>query len=98
MSRKYGPVWLVVAVLLFLFFNSTLPAIRNNQRLDREADQRRQEVEFLKEEIARSKNKLDALENDPITVENALREQFGGTAREGEIVVDEDDAESTRSR
>lgn len=91
LSRKYGPVWIIVAVLVFLFFNSTLPAIRDNRRMNREADLRQGEVEFLLQEIRRSRNRLEALENDPITVENELREQFGGAAKEGEIAVDEDD-------
>jgi hypothetical protein len=87
---KYAPLWGVVIIMLLLFFSSTLPAIRSARDLKPERDRRVKENRELDAEIRRMKNKLEALDVDPITVENELRNQVGGVRKEGEITVDRD--------
>ena len=88
---KYAPLWGVVFIMLLLFFSSTLPAIRNARHLKPERDRKVKEIRELDSEIRRVRNQLDALDGDPITVENELRNQVGGVRREGEISVDGED-------
>ena len=88
---KYAPLWVIVGLMLLLYFYSTIPAIKNNRRLLRtRADQRASEKD-LEKEVERIKKTLKALDEDPITVENELRTQFGGAQKEGEIVVEPGD-------
>jgi len=88
---KYAPLWVIVGLMLLLYFYSTIPAIKNNRRLLRtRADQRASEKD-LEKEVERIKKMLKALDEDPITVENELRTQFGGAQKEGEIVVEPGD-------
>jgi|GEM_PF-2915139 len=84
---KYAPVWAVVAVLLLLFFSSTLPAIRSSKALRPVETRAKAELEALGYEIERTESLLRALDGDAITVENELRKQFRGAKREGEILV-----------
>ncbi len=88
---RYTPLWVIVGLMLLLYFYSTIPAIKNNRRLLRtRADQRSNEKD-LEKEVERIKKMLKALDEDPITVENELRTQFGGAKKEGEIVVEPGD-------
>ncbi len=85
---RFAPLWVIVGLLLLLYFYSTIPAIKNNRRLLRTRAAQRESEKDLKKEVQRIKNMLKALDEDPITVENELRTQFGGAKREGEIVVE----------
>ena len=85
---KYGPVWIILGILLLLYFSSTIPAMKGNRKLLRTKEQKRKEINALNGEVRRVDNLLRALEHDPITVENELRKQFQGAKREGEILVD----------
>ncbi len=88
---KYAPLWGVVIIMLLLFFSSTLPAIRGVRDLKPERDRRVKDNRELDAEIRRTRNQLKALDSDPITVENELRNQVGGIEKEGEITVDRED-------
>ena len=88
--RRFGPLWLLLAAMLFLFFTSTLPAIRGNRALEAEALRRKREIESLERRIEERCNDLRALGSDPITVENEIRKAFGGARRAGEILPGEE--------
>jgi len=86
--KRFGPLWILVAVMVFLFFTSTLPAIRGNRELKGETRKRQREIELLQNRIEQSSNMLRALRSDPITVENELRKTFGGAKRPGETLIE----------
>ena len=88
---RYAPLWAIVAVMVLLFFSSTIPAIRSNQRLLPKESEKREDIKALKGDINRMQNILRALEKDPLTVENELRKQFRGAKREGEIIIEPDE-------
>jgi hypothetical protein len=85
---EYAPVMALVLVMSFLFLHSTLPSIRMNRFLNRVQAKRLEEIERIREEESRCLNLREALENDPITIENQLRRQFGSAKEEGEKEID----------
>ena len=90
LMMKYAPVWAIVFIMILLFLSSTLPAISNNKDLERSEAEKRRNIEALDQEARRVKKLLQALDGDPITVENELRRQFNGVKKKGEIIVEQE--------
>jgi hypothetical protein len=81
---KYAPVLGLVLIMFFLFFHSTLPSIRMNRFLNKVEAKRLQEIEDIQQSENRYLNLREALDSDPITIENHLRRHFGSAKEEGE--------------
>ena len=85
---EYGPVLCVVLLMVFVMVYTFLPSFQMNGYLNRVRDQRLKEIRAFKKKEMQSLRMIDALERDPITVENHLRRRFGGAKRKGEVDVD----------
>lgn len=85
--RKYGPALGLLFLMVFLMIYAFLPAFQMNRRLNRFRDRRLREIGLFKEKEKQCLRMIDALEGDPITVENHLRRRFDGAKREGEVDV-----------
>jgi len=84
----YAPVLVLVFLMVFIFFFSTLPSLKRNQHLNRVRTQRIEEIQKLQEEQRRLDRLKDALENDPLTIENQLRDRFEGAGSGDEVEID----------
>lgn len=90
-AGRFAPLWVIVGLVLLLYFYSTIPAIKNNRKLLKTRADQRESEKNLRAEVQRIKNMLKALDEDPITVENELRTQFGGAKKEDEILLEPGD-------
>jgi hypothetical protein len=86
--RKYAPVLGLLSILVFLFVYDTLPTLKTNQNLNRIRQERLQEIEAIQKAEKKFLRLQEALNNDPITIENRLRRSFKGAKREGELEID----------
>lgn len=79
-------VALVVVAVLLLIGMCYLPLIQENQRMRADNLKLERELEQETEKSNRLQSQIDALKNDPKTVERLTREKLG-YARPGETVV-----------
>ena len=79
-------VWLLLLAGLLLVGVWYLPLIQQNERMQRENLRLERELEKEKEKSKELQADIDALRNDPKTVERLTREKLG-YARPGETVV-----------
>lgn len=79
-------VWLLLVAGLLLVGVWYLPLIQQNERMQRENLRLQKELDQEKEKARRLQADIDALRNDPKTVERLTREKLG-YARPGETVV-----------
>ncbi len=79
-------VWLLLLAGLLLVGVWYLPLIQQNERMQRENLRLERELEKEKEKSKQLQADIDALRNDPKTVERLTREKLG-YARPGETVV-----------
>jgi len=78
--------WLLLLAGLLLVGVWYLPLIQQNERMQRENLRLERELEKEKEKSKQLQADIDALRNDPKTVERLTREKLG-YARPGETVV-----------
>jgi cell division protein FtsB len=78
--------WLLLAAGLLLVGVWYLPLIQQNERMQRENLRLERELEKEKEKSKELQADIDALRNDPKTVERLTREKLG-YAKPGETVV-----------
>jgi cell division protein FtsB len=78
--------WLLLLAGLLLVGVWYLPLIQQNERMQRENLRLERELEAEKEKSRQLQADIDALRNDPKTVERLTREKLG-YARPGETVV-----------
>ncbi|MGD0743623.1 MAG: septum formation initiator family protein [Verrucomicrobiota bacterium] len=78
--------WLLLLAGLLLVGVWYLPLIQQNERMQRVNLQLEQQLEAEKEKSKELQSQIDALRNDPKTVERLTREKLG-YARPGETVV-----------
>ena len=78
--------WLLLLAGLLLVSVWYLPLIQQNERMQRENLRLERELEKEKEKSKELQADIDALRNDPKTVERLTREKLG-YARPGETVV-----------
>ncbi|HXR04051.1 MAG TPA: septum formation initiator family protein [Verrucomicrobiae bacterium] len=78
--------WLLLVAGLLLVGVWYLPLIQQNERMQRENLRLERELEQEKEKSKQLQADIDALRNDPKTVERLTREKLG-YARPGETVV-----------
>ena len=79
-------VWLLLLAGLLLVGVWYLPLIQQNERMQRENLRLERELEQEKEKSRQLQADIDALRNDPRTVERLTREKLG-YARPGETIV-----------
>ena len=79
-------VWLLLVAGLLLVGVWYLPLIQQNERMQRENLRLQKELDQEKEKARQLQADIDALRNDPKTVERLTREKLG-YARPGETVV-----------
>lgn len=84
----YAPAWGLVTLIVLLFVCVTLPSIRMNKYLNRVRAQRFSEMDQIRSAENRLMLLKQALEKDPITIENQLRKNFSGARRKGELGID----------
>ena len=82
--RKYAPVWGLLFVMVFLFVYVTMPSVQMNHYLNRVRAKRIEEINGLREVEQRLIHLKEALDEDPITIENRLRLSFTNARRAGE--------------
>jgi cell division protein FtsB len=78
--------WLLLLAGLLLVGVWYLPLIQQNERMQRLNLQLERDLEVEKEKSKQLQSQIDALRNDPKTVERLAREKLG-YARAGETVV-----------
>ena len=78
--------WLLLLAGLLLVGVWYLPLIQQNERMQRENLRLERDLEAEKEKSKELQSEIDALRNDPKTVERLTREKLG-YARPGETVV-----------
>ena len=77
---------LVVAAVLLLIGTCYLPVIRENQRMEAQIMKLEAQVQAEEEKSKNLQNQIDALQNDPKTVERLTREKLG-YAKPNETVI-----------
>ena len=78
--------WLIGLGVLGLVLTRYVPQIHKNEEMQRQLEQKREEVLRLESEVSRLRAENNALARDPRTVERTAREQLG-YARADERVV-----------
>ena len=86
--RKYATVWGLLFIMVFLFTYVTMPSVKRNHYFNRVREKRIEEIEGLREKERRLIHLKEALDADPITIENRLRQSFTNARREGEEEID----------
>jgi cell division protein FtsB len=79
-------VGLVVLAILLLIGMCYLPVIQENARMQRQIFELRQQVQAEEEKSKQQQAEIDALRNDPKTVERLTREKLG-YAKPDETVI-----------
>jgi cell division protein DivIC len=77
---------LVVVAVLLLIGTCYLPVIRENQRMEAQIMKLEAQVQAEEEKSKNLQNQIDALQNDPKTVERLTREKLG-YAKPNETVI-----------
>jgi len=77
---------LVVAAVLLLIGTCYLPVIQENQRMERQIMKLQAQVQSEEEKSKNLQSQIDALQNDPKTVERLTREKLG-YAKPDETVI-----------
>ena len=86
--RKYAAVFGLLFIMLFILVHATLPSLKNNRTLNHVRERRLESILELKAREDRYLHLQEALESDPITIENQLRRSFKGAKRTGELELD----------
>jgi hypothetical protein len=86
--RKYASVWVLLFIMVFLFTYVTMPSVQMNHHLNRVRAKRIEEIEVLREKEKTLIHLNRALDEDPITIENRLRQSFSNARRMGEEEID----------
>ncbi len=79
-------VALVVIAILLLIGECYLPVIQENARMQRQIWKLQAQLKLEQEKSQQLQSAIDALQNDPMTVERLTREKLG-YARRGETVI-----------
>lgn len=77
---------LIVLACLLAVGVGYLPVIRQNQRMRQDVQLKEAEIQKLEEENRQLKASIEAMRNDPQTVERTVRQKLG-YAKPGETVV-----------
>jgi cell division protein DivIC len=77
---------LVVAAVLLLIGTCYLPVIRENERMEAQIMKLEAQVQAEEDKSKNLQNQIDALQNDPKTVERLTREKLG-YAKPNETVI-----------
>lgn len=86
--RKYAPVWVLLFTMVFLFTYVTMPSVKMNHYLNRVRAKRIEVIEDYREAERQLIHWKEALDSDPITIENRLRQSFTNARRPGEEEID----------
>jgi hypothetical protein len=86
--KKYAAVFGLLIIMVFIFVYATLPSLNNNRMLNQVRERRLECILELKAREDRYLHLQEALESDPITIENQLRRSFKGAKRTGELELD----------
>ena len=86
--KKYAAVFGLLFIMVFIFVYATLPSLRNNRILNQVREKRLESIQELKARESQYLHLQEALESDPITIENQLRRSFKGAKRTGELELD----------
>jgi cell division protein FtsB len=79
-------VGLVVIAILLLIGMCYLPVIQENARMERQIDKLQAQVQVEEQKSKQLQGEIDALQNDPKSVERLAREKLG-YARPNETVI-----------
>ena len=77
---------LVVVAVLLLIGACYLPVIQENQRMETQILKLQAQIQVEEEKSKELQNQIDALQNDPKTVERLAREKLG-YAKPGETII-----------